>query len=117
MGDNKALLDRAPEIIKALRCDGYGIGEESALGCTNKKCAYRDVDGACDIVSMDADAAALIEAQATQLSAVTAERDVARRVLWFSIETHTVDPRQIERLERYYLKQARDPQGAGEGRI
>ena len=44
------------------------------------------------------------------LAHVTAERDVAKRALYLAIETHSVDQRQIERLARYYMEQARGPQ-------
>ena len=38
-------------LIKALKCDGYGVGQDND-GCANKRCGYRDSDGACNIVSM-----------------------------------------------------------------
>lgn len=47
------------ELVKALRCDGNNIGQDSG-GCTNKKCRYRDPDSACNIVSICEDAAAVI---------------------------------------------------------
>lgn len=47
------------ELVKALRCDGNNIGQDSG-GCTNKKCRYRDQDSACNIVSICEDAAAAI---------------------------------------------------------
>lgn len=47
------------ELVKALRCDGNNIGQDSG-GCTNKKCRYRDPDSACNIVSICEDAAAAI---------------------------------------------------------
>ena len=47
------------ELVKALRCDGNNIGQDSD-GCTNKKCRYRDQDSACNIVSICEDAAAAI---------------------------------------------------------
>lgn len=47
------------ELVKALRCDGNNIGQDSD-GCTNKKCRYRDLDSACNIVSICEDAAAAI---------------------------------------------------------
>lgn len=31
------------KLVKALRCDGNNIGQDSG-GCTNKKCRYRDPD-------------------------------------------------------------------------
>lgn len=88
---------KADEIVEALR----------AISTKNSISTYKR--------SVCKDAAALIENQAAQLAAVTAERDAARRALRLSIETHSVEPRQIERLERYYLTQASGPQGAGEG--
>lgn len=47
------------ELVKALRCDGNNIGQDSG-GCTNKKCRYRDPDSACNIVSICEDAASAI---------------------------------------------------------
>lgn len=41
------------------------------------------------------------------LARVTAERDAAKRALHLAIETHSVDQRQIERLAKYYMEQAR----------
>lgn len=40
-------------------CNGNNVAEEN-LGCGNKSCQYRDVDGACDIVGMCSDAAKAI---------------------------------------------------------
>lgn len=44
------------------------------------------------------------------LARATAERDTTERALYLAIETHSVDPRQIERLVKYYMEQARGPQ-------
>ncbi len=46
------------ELIKALVCNN-SEDEPDNLGCSNQQCKYRDVDGACDIVKMCADAAAI----------------------------------------------------------
>lgn len=43
------------KLIKALNCDGYGIGQDMD-GCLNRRCEYRDTDGACNIVRMCLDA-------------------------------------------------------------
>lgn len=59
------------ELIKALRCNGDGISEETdGLGCANKKCKYRDVDGACDLTSMTCDAAAALDNLTARISAL-----------------------------------------------
>lgn len=56
-------MNKYAKLIKGLRCDGGETPEEGdGLGCANKKCKYRDVDGACDLVSMTLDAAAAITA-------------------------------------------------------
>lgn len=47
------------ELIKALVCNN-SEDEPDNLGCSNQRCKYRDVDGACDIVKMCTDAAAAI---------------------------------------------------------
>lgn len=67
------------ELVKALRCDGNNIGQDSG-GCTNKKCRYRDPDSACNIVSICEDAAAAItdllaRAEAAEARAEKAERE------------------------------------------
>lgn len=67
------------ELVKALRCDGNNIGQDSG-GCTNKKCRYRDPDSACNIVSICEDAATAItdllaRAEAAEARAEKAERE------------------------------------------
>lgn len=67
------------KLIKALKCDGYGVGQDGD-GCTNKRCKYRDSDGACNIVSMCEDAATAItdllaRAEAAEARAEKAERE------------------------------------------
>lgn len=47
------------KLIKALKCDGYGISQDMD-GCSNRRCKYRDTDGACNIVSMCLDASKAI---------------------------------------------------------
>lgn len=47
------------KLIEALVCND-SEDEADNLGCSNQRCKYRDVDGACDIVKMCTDAAAAI---------------------------------------------------------
>ncbi len=47
------------KLIKVLKCDGYGISQDMD-GCSNRRCKYRDTDGACNIVSICEDAATAI---------------------------------------------------------
>lgn len=61
-------------LVRALRCTGNGIEEDTA-GCANRKCKYRDVDGACNLTSMCEDAADVIDSLRKQLARVKAERD------------------------------------------
>lgn len=68
------------ELVKALRCDGNNIGQDSG-GCTNKKCRYRDPDSACNIVSICEDAATAItdllaRAEAAEVRCKTLEKMV-----------------------------------------
>lgn len=63
-------LKKADEIVRALRCND-APEEPDGMGCANKKCRYRDVDGACDIVSMCQDAADLIDSLTAQLAEAT----------------------------------------------
>lgn len=55
------------ELLKALRCNEAPEYEDDGIGCSNIKCKYRDVDGACDIVSMCKDAARHIESLRNEL--------------------------------------------------
>lgn len=48
------------KLIKALTCS-CAEDEPDNLGCKNRKCKYRDADGACNVVSMCEDAAIAIE--------------------------------------------------------
>lgn len=137
-------MNKYAKLIKSLRCGGDEIPEEDdGLGCADKKCKYRDVDGACDLISMTQDAAAAIAALQAEnaelrsqhrterceaagydcaemgrlqaaLSRVEAERDGYKRALYLAIETHSVDQRQIERLTRHYLEQVRGAPEEGE---
>lgn len=47
------------KLLKALKCDGYGISQDMD-GCSNRRCKYRDTDGACNIVSICLDASKAI---------------------------------------------------------
>lgn len=53
------LKSDALRVIKKLRC--YGTDAEDNFGCGDKRCKYRDVDGACNINNIEADAADVIE--------------------------------------------------------
>lgn len=53
------LKSDALRVVKRLRC--YGMDAEDNFGCGDKRCKYRDVDGACNINSLEADAAEVIE--------------------------------------------------------
>ena len=66
------------KLIKALKCDGYGISQDMD-GCSNRRCKYRDTDGACNIVSICLDASKAItdllaRAEAAQSRAEKAEK-------------------------------------------
>lgn len=67
------------KLIKALKCDGYSISQDMD-GCSNRRCKYRDTDGACNIVSMCLDASKAItdllaRAEAAEKRAENAERE------------------------------------------
>lgn len=65
-------MNKYEKLITALQCSGDGIAEEAdGLGCTNKKCKYRDVDGACDLISMTLDAVAAITALQSENAELT----------------------------------------------
>lgn len=102
------------ELVKALRCDGNNIGQDSD-GCTNKKCRYRDQDSACNIVSICEDAAAAItdllvenqslrnaangfkaRAEAAEARAEKAERALAH--MWYAYQNKDDDfPHEYEK--------------------
>lgn len=68
------------KLIKALNCDGYGIGQDMD-GCLNRRCEYRDTDGACNIVRMCLDASKAItdliaRAKAAEARCETLEKTV-----------------------------------------
>jgi hypothetical protein len=46
-----------------------------------------------------------------QLESVSTERDTLIKALKLSIETHSVDQKQVERLTRYYIQQAQEQEG------
>ncbi len=70
MDDNKAVLDRKPEIVAALRCCANSDGDCMCCGSYQVLC-QADKSALMEL------AAALIEAYAAQLAAVTSERDAA----------------------------------------
>ncbi|BDF66568.1 hypothetical protein CE91St43_05400 [Oscillospiraceae bacterium] len=106
----KALLDRAPEIVAAVLCD-------KTMECCGKakQCPYHSTDYnhisigyGCDVDRLDADTAGLLKAYATQLAAVTVERDGAVAFI-----------QHIDKDYGRYISDAgferwRGPQGAGE---
>lgn len=93
-------------IVTALRC---------AINYTDcEGCSYH-TGITCDPLKLTLDAADLIEEQAAEIERLTAAYDAAQRALRLSIETHSVDTMQTERLERYYIKRAYRLLGAGEG--
>lgn len=57
------------KLIAALRCS-EAPNESDNIGCANKKCNYRDIDGACNITSMCLDSADALE----RLTAENAEK-------------------------------------------
>ncbi len=66
------------KLIKALKCDGYGISQDMD-GCSNRRCKYRDTDGACNLVRMCSDASKaitdlLVRAEAAEARAEKAEK-------------------------------------------
>lgn len=62
------------KLIKALLCDGQDVGQDKD-GCTNKRCKYRDSDGACNIVRMCEDAATAISELLTRVETAESKLD------------------------------------------
>lgn len=65
------------ELIKALTCNS-STDEADNLGCSNKKCKYRDVDGACDTIGMCEDAAIAIKQLAAIMDTLSDDYDLDR---------------------------------------
>lgn len=66
------------KLIKALKCDGYGISQDMD-GCSNRRCKYRDADGACNLVRMCSDASTAITALLERAEAAEARAEKAER--------------------------------------
>lgn len=64
-------------LVKALTCNN-SADEADNLGCGNKRCKYRDVDGACDIVGMCEDAAIAIKQLAAIMDTLGDDYDLDR---------------------------------------
>lgn len=64
-------------LVKALTCNN-SADEADNLGCGNKRCKYRDVDGACDIVGMCEDAAIAIKQLAAIMDILGDDYDLDR---------------------------------------
>lgn len=65
------------KLIKALTCS-CAEDEPDNLGCKNRKCKYRDTDGACNVVSMCKDAAIAIEKLLKKVKTIERERDAIK---------------------------------------
>jgi hypothetical protein len=88
-------MDRT-DLVRALRCNGDGIPEdETGLGCGDKFCKYRDVDGACDVVGMCHDAADEIARLTAELADMTAERDTLRKTVLSCIDNARINMEAI----------------------
>lgn len=87
------------KLIKSLDCDGSGIRQD-VDGCSNRRCKYRDADGACNLVRMCSDASTAItdllaRAEAAEARAQTAERALAR--MWYAYENKDAEcPHEYE---------------------
>ena len=66
------------KLIKALKCDGSGIRQD-VDGCSNRRCKYRDADGACNLVRMCSDASTAITALLERAEAAEARAEKAER--------------------------------------
>lgn len=67
------------KLIKALKCDGYGISQDMD-GCSNRRCKYRDADGACNLVRMCSDASTAITALLERAEAAEARAEKAEKI-------------------------------------
>lgn len=88
------------KLIKALTCR-YAPDELDNLGCGNKRCQYRDVDGACDMVSIEEDAAIAIKELLTENQALRNAANGFKKQL----ESAEARAEKAERERDYAIKQ------------
>lgn len=104
------------EIARALRCND-APDEADGMGCANKKCKYRDVDGACDIVSMCEDAADRIESQQIRISELEKQLSKSTKSRAELSETYNSLFDDAKQLQSQLASAERDIQLAAEGEI
>lgn len=79
------------KLIKALKCDGYGISQDMD-GCSNRRCKYRDTDGACNIVSICLDASKAISDLLERAEAAEAkERGLQEAIIFITRRTEKAE--------------------------
>lgn len=107
------------KLIKALKCDGYGISQDMD-GCSNRRCKYRDTDGACNIVSICLDASKAItdlleRAEAAEAMAEKAERkrDEAVRICAKLIALCSPPKEWVPKLFQRHINRPGDYMGCG----
>ena len=74
------------KLIKSLDCDGSGIRQD-VDGCSNRRCKYRDADGACNLVRMCSDASTAITALLERAEAAEDRAEKAERERDEAVET------------------------------
>lgn len=74
------------KLIKSLDCDGSGIRQD-VDGCSNRRCKYRDADGACNLVRMCSDASTAITALLERAEAAEKRAEKAERERDEAVET------------------------------
>lgn len=67
------------KLIKSLDCDGSGIRQD-VDGCSNRRCKYRDADGACNLVRMCSDASTAITDLLARAEAAEARAEKAEKI-------------------------------------
>lgn len=91
-------MNHLEKLKKALICSG-DPDEPDNMGCANKRCKYRNVDGACDIVSICWDAATALSALMTENAQLRAEAEGMRSNWYKSVETVKQMRAELERLK------------------
>ena len=88
------------KLIKSLDCDGSGIRQD-VDGCSNRRCKYRDADGACNLVRMCSDASTSITALLERAEAAEARAEKAECALahmWYAYQNKDYDcPHEYEK--------------------
>lgn len=94
--------ERTPEMINQMKIKAQELETElNELNCLAGKMSVMDL--VAEIHSIHK----RLQYVEIENSIIKSERDTAFKALELSIETHSINPRQVERLAEYYIQQAK----------